>query len=172
MTDQMYDLLSRLRETLPAPISMCRDAITAANGDLSCAHDIVVQKLTAAVIHLTFDTSWCGNSAFSKCSRQTSVTLRMSTSERARSPEVTCRFGLLIGCDGHLQEFENLLLTGGEFRGKDDGLITRCDFVSFHIPKESDDIEDGRRVTRSALWIDGNGSDSLVPHGAANRSFD
>ena len=82
-------------------------------------------------------------------------------------PAGTWPCGLLIGCDGHLQEFENLLLSVIEFGGKNDGLTTRCDFVSFNVPKESDDIEDGWRFTWSALWVDGNGGDSLLLHGEA-----
>ena len=79
---------------------------------------------------------------------------------------------LVIISDGHLQEFENLLLSVGEFCGKDDGVITRFDFVSFNVAEESDDIEDSRSGTWSALWVDGYGSDFLLPHGAAKCSLD
>ncbi len=67
----------------------------------------------------------------------------------------------MIVCGGHLHEFENLLLSVGEFRRKDDRVLARGDLVSFHVPKQSNDIEDGRSRTRSALGINGNGSEFL-----------
>ena len=50
MAEPITHLISELRRRLPAPVSMCKDAIVAADGDLSRAHDIVVRNLTNTVV--------------------------------------------------------------------------------------------------------------------------
>ncbi len=53
MTDQVRQLVFALRRQLPAPISLCRDAIVASGGDLEQARRIVVGGLTRTVIDKT-----------------------------------------------------------------------------------------------------------------------
>ena len=49
MTDSFTQLVSKLRQKIPAPVTLCRDAITESDGDIRKAHDIVVRWLTEDV---------------------------------------------------------------------------------------------------------------------------
>lgn len=168
----MREIQRAVRGRLDIVTSDCLQNVQLQNQTTCTTHtaESGTRYLKSLLRELTFRTSWSGNSVFSVCTRQTSVPLPSRSVNR--SPGVwRWPFGLLIGCDGHLQELENLLLSGSEFRRKDHGVTTGFDFVSFDVSEESDDIEDRRSGTWSTLWIDGNGSDFLSLHGAAKGSL-
>jgi hypothetical protein len=49
LTNSLTQLVSKLRQKLPAPVSLCRDAIAASDGDIRRAHDIIIRSLTEDV---------------------------------------------------------------------------------------------------------------------------
>lgn len=53
LIDSLPQLVAELRRKLPAPISMCHDALTLTNGELRKAYDIVVEKLTNDLVERT-----------------------------------------------------------------------------------------------------------------------
>lgn len=53
MVDSLPQLVAELRRKLPAPISMCHDALAFTNGELRKAYDIIVERLTNDLVERT-----------------------------------------------------------------------------------------------------------------------
>jgi len=53
VTESTIRLVSELRREIPAPVQMCHSAITAANGNIRQAYDLVVQNLVDDLVSRT-----------------------------------------------------------------------------------------------------------------------